>query len=108
MNEELKNKIESIKNNTVLHGEIDLNVKLRIDFPNHEKLRHAFEVQELIDSATEALQNAIADYIYDDYKMSRYAVNHTEVEVSSIETKGILDAVLESFVPSRPQMGVEE
>ena len=101
MNEELKNKIERTKNSTVLHGEIDLNVKLRIDFPNHEKLRHAFEVQELIDSATEALQNSIADYIFNDFKMSRYAVNYTEVEVSSIETKGLLDAVLESW-------GVEE
>lgn len=97
MNKELKNKIESTKNNTVLHGEIDFNVKLRIDFPNYEKLRHAFEVQELIDSATEALENALADYAYNDFKMSRYQVNHTEVEVSSIETKGMLDAVLESW-----------
>ena len=96
MNEELKNKIESTKTNTVINGEIDLNVKLRFDFPNHEKLRHAFEVQELIDSATEALEDALSEYAYNDFKMSRYQVNHTEVEVVALETTGLLEAVLES------------
>lgn len=97
MNEELKKKIENTKNNTVLHGEIELNVKLRIDFPSYEKLRYAFGVQELVESATEELENALLSYAYDNFKMSRYTVNHTEVEVSSIETKGMLDAVLESW-----------
>ena len=96
MNEELKNKIESTKTNTVINGEIDLNVKLRFDFPNHEKLRNAFEVQELIDSATEALEDALSEYAYNDFKMSRYQVNHTEVEVVALETTGLLEAVLES------------
>lgn len=97
MNEEVRQKIACTRETTVLHGEVDFNVKLRLDFPDHEKLRHAFTVEELVETVQEALQNKVADLIFDHHKMSHYAVNWTEVDVVSIETKGLLDAVLESL-----------
>ena len=108
MNEEVRQKIACTRETTVLHGEIDFNVKLRLDFPHYENLKHAFTVEELVETVQNALQDKVADLMFEHHKMSHYAVNWTEVNVSSIETKGILEAVLESFVPSRPQMGVEE
>jgi hypothetical protein len=97
MNEKLKQKIACTRENTVLNGEIDFNVNMRLDFPSFEKLKYAFTVEELIETVQEALEDAMACLANNDSKLSRYVVNWTEVEPASLETKGLLEAVLESW-----------
>jgi len=73
--EEIKTKYEARKNDTVLKGELDFNVKIKLDFPTHEKLKYSSDIEDLAEQFTDAIQSAIQKEAFsflDSYAVDEY------------------------------------
>ncbi len=72
-NEEIKTKYEAAQNETVLKGELEFNVKIKLDFPSHEKLKYSRDLEDLADQFSQVITNAISKEAYN--YLDRYAVD---------------------------------
>ena len=73
--EEIKTKYEARKNDTVIKGELDFDVKIKLDFPIHEKLKYSSDIEDLAAQFTAAIESAIQKEAFsflDSYAVDEY------------------------------------
>jgi hypothetical protein len=72
-NEEINTKYEAAKNETVLKGDLEFNVKIKLNFPIYEKLKYSRDLEDLADQFSQAITNAISKEAYN--YLDRYTVD---------------------------------
>ena len=103
-NEKTKTKYEAVKNETVLKGELEFNVKIKLDFPSYEKLKYSQNLENLADRFSQAITNAITKEAYD--YLDRYAVDEY-VSLSDFTTNETFMTALTAALTSSKEGGEE-
>lgn len=105
-NEEIKTKYEAAKNETVLKGDLEFNVKIKLNFPIYEKLKYSRDLEDLADQFSEAITNAISKEAYN--YLSRYTVDEY-VSLSDFNLEDTFtDVLTQALVGHAPNGGSEE
>jgi hypothetical protein len=72
-NEEINKKYKDAKNETVLKGDLEFNVKIKLNFPIYERLKYSRDLEDLADQFSQAITNAINKEAYN--YLDRYTVD---------------------------------
>ena len=93
--EETKTKYEARQNDTVLKGELDFNVKIKLDFPPHEKLKYSSDLEALAAQFTAVIESAIQKEAFsylDSYAVDEY-VSLSDFKIEESFTDALNEAL---------------